>query len=232
MAEATLQFILRECSDHGAGVLVRLKFVVSQVSLPGLVPSWMTGTVAETVYGPPAVAFAVKVAAVATPFASVIAVVTLERLSAKVPLAPVEGAVKVTSMPTTGEGVVAGGTMGPSTVADSVVPKSVLTVALCPSPVVEVKVSGVTVLTTVKIALEVGFPGIEAVTINEPAVPFEVNAGDTACPVVASVVAVADVEAPAKVPLAPPAEGVTAKTTPTPPTGVPLVVTAAVKGET
>ena len=69
-------------------MFVRLKFAVD------VTPD----TVAVTVYGPPAVAFAVNVGDVATPFESVVAVAVADPLP-KVPLAPVDGAVNVTVTP-------------------------------------------------------------------------------------------------------------------------------------
>src|SRR5260370_42355302 len=53
---------------------------------------------AITLYGPPAVPFAVKVGAVATPLPSVLTI-TVVTPPGKVPLAPLEGAVNVTGMP-------------------------------------------------------------------------------------------------------------------------------------
>src|SRR5215467_16383202 len=55
-------------------------------------------TEAVTVYGPPAMLLAVKTGAVATPCALVVAVLTPP---AKLPLAPLEGAVNVTVTPET-----------------------------------------------------------------------------------------------------------------------------------
>src|ERR1700730_2574821 len=54
---------------------------------------------ATTLYGPPAVAFAVNIAEVAIPLAFVVAVFSPP---AKLPLAPLVGAVNVTSTPLTG----------------------------------------------------------------------------------------------------------------------------------
>src|SRR5260370_5261684 len=53
---------------------------------------------AITLYGPPAVPFAVKVGAVATPLPSVLTI-TVVTLPGNVPLAPPEGAVKFTGIP-------------------------------------------------------------------------------------------------------------------------------------
>ena len=90
-------------------------------------------TVAATVYGPPAVALAVKVAEVATPLALVVAVFTPP---ANVPLAPLVGGVNVTTTPLTG--------LFPAsfTVACSCVANAVLTVALCGVPAVAVMLAG------------------------------------------------------------------------------------------
>ena len=88
---------------------------------------------ATTLYGPPAVAFAVNVADVATPLAFVVAVLTPP---ANVPLAPLVGGVNVTSTPFTGllkESL---------TVACSCAANAVLTLALCGVPAVAVTVAG------------------------------------------------------------------------------------------
>src|SRR5882757_9011705 len=58
-------------------------------------------TVAVTLYGPPTVAFAVNVGAVATPLASVTAV-AVKDAPGNVPLAPAPGAVNVTVAPLAG----------------------------------------------------------------------------------------------------------------------------------
>jgi len=82
---------------------------------------------ATTLYGPPAVAFAVNVADVATPLAFVVAVFTPP---ANVPLAPLAGGVNVTTTPLTGlfpESV---------TVATRGAANAVLIVAFCPEPLV------------------------------------------------------------------------------------------------
>jgi len=116
------------------------------------------------------------------------------------------------------------------TVVASAVPKFVLTVALCVLPPVAAMVVGGFVLLSEKIAVDV-VPWVDAVTMNAPTVPFDVNAGDTAVPV-ESVLIVADVFPFAKVPPAPPSEGVTVNVTGTLPAGVPFVATRAVNGET
>ncbi|MGA8984481.1 MAG: hypothetical protein WB470_17520, partial [Candidatus Acidiferrales bacterium] len=88
--------------------------------------------VAVTVYGPPAVAFAVNTADVATPLAFVVAVFAPP---ANVPLAPVAGGVNVTTTPLT---------QAPPfiTVATSGAANAVLTVAVCGVPLVAAIVSG------------------------------------------------------------------------------------------
>jgi hypothetical protein len=88
---------------------------------------------ATTLYGPPAVAFAVNVADVATPLAFVVAVFTPP---ANVPLAPLVGAVNVTTTPLTG--------LFPAslTVACSGTANVVLTVVLCGAPPVAVTLAG------------------------------------------------------------------------------------------
>ena len=102
------------------GELVSEKFVeVAPVAL------------ATTLYGPPAVAFAVNVEDVATPLAFVVAVVIAVPF-ANVPLAPLPGAENVTTTPPTG--------LLPAsvTVATSGAPNAVLIGALCPDPLVTV----------------------------------------------------------------------------------------------
>src|SRR5260370_8170524 len=82
-------------------------------------------TDAVTLYGPPAVAFAVNTAEVATPLAFVVAVFTPP---ANVPLAPLAGALNVTATPTTG-------LPPPSfTVATTAAPNAVRIVPLPPAP--------------------------------------------------------------------------------------------------
>lgn len=88
---------------------------------------------AVTVYGPPAVVLAVKTGAVATPDAFVIAMFTPP---AKVPLAPLAGAVKVTVTPLMGL------LEGSLTVAWNCVANAVLTVAVCGVPPVAVMLAG------------------------------------------------------------------------------------------
>src|SRR5713101_4084403 len=92
---------------------------------------------ATTLYGPPAVAFAVNVVEVATPLPFVGGAVVVAVPFANVPLAPLPGAVKVTTTPLTGlfrESL---------TVACSCVTNAVLIVALCGVPAVAVMVEAV-----------------------------------------------------------------------------------------
>jgi hypothetical protein len=100
----------------GTAVFVREKFAeVAPVAL------------ATTLYGPPAVEFAVKTTDVATPLALVVAVLTPP---AKVPLAPLAGGVNVTTTPLTG--------LLPAsvTVATKGAANAVLIAVLCPEPLV------------------------------------------------------------------------------------------------
>ena len=128
-----------------AAVFVRLKS--AGVAIPV--------AVAVTVYGPPAVAFAVNTADVATPLASVVAVFAPP---ANVPLAPVAGGVNVTTTPLT--------PVPPfDTVATSGAANAVLTVALCAVPLVAAIVSGAeAVFVRLKLA-GVATPLTEAVTV-------------------------------------------------------------------
>src|SRR5258708_4507693 len=135
---------------------------------------------ATTLYGPPAVAFAVNVADVATPLAFVVAVLTLP---AKVPLAPLVGGVNVTSTPLTGlleESL---------TVACSCATNAVLTLALCGVPAVAVTVAGGPAkLVTEKFA-EVAPVALATTLYGPPALEFAVYVADVATPL-AFVVAV------------------------------------------
>jgi hypothetical protein len=157
---------------------------------------------ATTLYGPPAVAFAVNVAEVATPLAFVVAVFTPP---AKVPLAALVGAVNVTTTPLTG--------LLPAsvTVATKGAPKAVLIAALCPDPlVIATLAAGPTLFVSEKLA-EVAPVALATTLYGPPAVAFAVNVADVATPL-AFVVAV--FTPPAKVPLAPLAGGVNVTTTP------------------
>jgi hypothetical protein len=174
-------------------------------------------TDAVTVYGPPAVAFALNAADVATPLAFVVAVFTPPT---NVPLAPLPGAVNVTTTPLTG--------LFPAsvTVATNGAPNAVLIVALCPDPLVTTTLAaGPAVLVNEKFA-EVA-PVVLATTLyGPPAVAFAAKVADVATPL-AFVVAV--FTPPANVPLAPLVGAVNVNTTPL--TGLfPESVTVATNG--
>jgi len=91
--------------------------------------------VAVTVYGPPMFPFATKVVEVAMPEALVRSV-SVEVAFAKVPLAPVAGAVNVTATPPTGF------ELASSTVATNGAANAVSTVAVCGVPLVATTVTG------------------------------------------------------------------------------------------
>ena len=157
---------------------------------------------ATTLYGPPEVALEVKVADVATPLAFVVAVFTPP---AKVPLAPLVGAVNVTSTPLTG--------LFPAsvTVATKGAANAALTVALCPEPLVTATLAaGPTVFVSEKFA-EVAPVTLATTVYGPPAVALAVNVAEVAIPL-AFVVAV--FTPPAKVPLAPLVGAVNVTTTP------------------
>jgi NADH:ubiquinone oxidoreductase subunit K len=171
---------------------------------------------ATTLYGPPAVALAVKTAEVATPLALVVAVFTPP---AKVPLAPAPGGVKVTSTPLTG--------LFPAsvTVATKGAANAVLIGAFCPEPLVAATFAAGPVRLVIAKFADVSL-GELATTLYGPAMELAVNVAEVATPL-ALVVAV--FTPPAKVPLAPPAGGV--KVTTTPLTGLlPASVTVATNG--
>src|SRR5260370_21302090 len=102
---------------------------------------------ATTLYGPPAVAFAVNVGAVATPLASVFTITDVTD-PGKVPLAPLEGAANVTG---------AFGTRFPLasvTLAFRAVPNAAPIVVLCPEPAVAAMFAAVPALfVTLKFAV-------------------------------------------------------------------------------
>jgi len=157
---------------------------------------------ATMLYGPPAVEFAVKVADVATPLAFVVAVFTPP---ANVPLAPLAGAVNVTTTLLTG--------LLPAsvTVATKGAENAVLIVALCPEPlVIDTFAGGPVRLVNEKLA-EVAPDALATTLYGPPTVELAVNVADVATPV-ALVVAV--VTPPANVPLAPLAGAVNVTTTP------------------
>jgi hypothetical protein len=172
---------------------------------------------ATTLYGPPAVAFAVNVAEVATPLAFVVAVFIPP---AKVPLAPLPGAVNVTNTPLTG--------LFPAsvTVATKCAPNAVLIAALCPDPLVTTTLAaGPTKFVSEKFA-DVAPVALATTLYGPPAVLLAVNVAEVATPL-AFVVAV--FTPPANVPLAPLPGAVNVTNTPL--TGLfPASVTVATKG--
>ena len=153
------------------------------------------------------------------------AVVTFEAVSENIPLAVggviVAGAVKVTVTPLTGFWPLS------KTVTTRGDANAVLMGALCGVPLVAVTEAGApVVLVRLKFAARIT-PGTEAVTTNEPAVPFAVNAGDVAIPFT-SVVAVAVLdEVLENVPPGPVDGAVNVTTTPL--VGAPFVVTVATR---
>src|SRR5260370_895185 len=172
--------------------------LVSEKLAGGTTPA----TDAVTLYGPPAVAFAVNVARVATPLPCLVAVFPPP---ATVPLSPLPGAVNVAHTPLTG--------LFPAsvTVATKGAVNAVLIAALCPDPLVTTTLAaGPTVLVSEKFA-EVA-PVVLATTLyGPPTVAFAVNVAEVATPL-AFVVAV--FTTPAQVPLAPLPAAVNATTTP------------------
>jgi hypothetical protein len=146
---------------------------------------------ATTLYGPPAVEFAVKAAEVATPLAFDVAVLTPP---ANVPLAPLPGAVNVTTTPLTR-------LLNESfTVACSGVANTVLMDALWGVPADAVMLEGAPARLVREKFAGVATPVIEAVTLYPPATVLAVKTAAVATPE-AFVVAV--FAPPANVPLAP-----------------------------
>jgi hypothetical protein len=174
---------------------------------------------ATTLYGPPTVAFAVNVAEVATPLAFVVPVFTPP---ANVPLAPLVGAVNVTSTPLTG--------LFPAsvTVATKGAANAVAIAVLCPDPLVTTTfAAGPAVLLNEKFA-EVAPVALATTLYGPPTVAFAVNVAEVATPL-AFVVPV--FTPPANVPLAPLVGAVNVTNTPL--TGLfPASVTVATKGAT
>jgi hypothetical protein len=183
--------------DGAPGLFVRLKLAGVATPL----------TVAVTVKVP-AVLLAVNTAEIATPLAFVVAVFTPP---ANVPLAPLAGAVKVTSIP--GMPLL----LASFTVACNVLAYAVLIVAFCGVPVVAVMLAGTTMLLVrVKLA-HVARAGVNAATVYVPWVPFDVNTGAVAMPL-PLVVTVTVFAPPANKPVAPTRGAV--NTTVAPPTGL------------
>jgi len=149
-------------------------------------------TVAVTVNAP-AILLAVNAGAGATPCVFVITVAKFVP-PAKVPLAPLAGAVKLTVTPLTAF------PLASLTVACSGSAKPLLIVTLCPEPAVVVTLAaGPAKLVSEKLA-EVDTPATVAVTVYVPAMLSAVNAGAKAIP---SAFVAAVVTPPAKLPLAP-----------------------------
>ena len=110
---------------------------------------------ASTLYGPPTILFAVNTAEVATP----LVVAAVFTPPAKVPLAPLPGAVNVTTTPFTG--------LFPAsvTIATNGAPNAVLIGALCPEPLVTTTfAAGPTLFVSEKLA-GVATPATDAVTV-------------------------------------------------------------------
>jgi hypothetical protein len=149
---------------------------------------------------------AVNAAEVATPLALVVAVFTPP---AKLPLAPVLGAVNVTVTPLTGFDPLS------RTVTTSGNAKAELTATLCAEPLVAVTEAAEAALFVRLNVAGVATPATVALTVYVPAVPFAVNTAEVATPF-AFVVAV--LTPLANVPLAPVLGAV--KVTVTPLTGL------------
>jgi len=107
----------------------------------------------------PELPFAVKSADVATPLALVVAIVLFEAVSANIPLAPVAGAVKVTTAPLTGF-------WPPSTtLATKGDENGVFTMTPCELPLVAAIDAGAPVVFVRLNLAGVDTPGIAAVTV-------------------------------------------------------------------
>src|SRR5258708_2796625 len=131
---------------------------------------------ATTFYGPPAVAFAVNVVDVALPLPVVGGAAVDAVPFATVPLAPLAGAVKVTTAPRTG--------LFPAsvTVATSGAANAVLIATLCPEPLVTVTfAAGPVVFVSAKFA-EVAPVALATTLYGPPAVALAVNVVDVAIP--------------------------------------------------
>jgi hypothetical protein len=163
----------------------------------------------------------VNVVEVATPLASVVSVSVAVEFDANAPLAPDAGAVNVTDAPLTGYWLLS------TTVATRGAANAVSMVASCRDPLVAViDAAGPDVFVRLKLVVAVT-PATEAVTVSAPSVPVAVNAVEVTMPL-ASVVSVSEFVPFANVPLAP-VDGAV-KTTNTPLTGDPPIVTVATSG--
>lgn len=127
--------------------------------------------------------FAVNVAEDACPLAPVVA--PLVAFPPNEPPAPLAGAANVTATPETG--------LPPESFSTAMngLPNAVLTCALCPLPLTTVMLPGAPVAFVNENVAVDPTPAALAVTLYVPAVPFAVNAGETAWPL-ALVVTVAD----------------------------------------
>jgi hypothetical protein len=188
------------CSAANAVPTATLCGVPAVAVTPVTEPAWFVNaklavtpfTVAVTEYEP-AVLLAVNVGAVATPCVVLVAV-TVVSPPVNVPLAPLVGAVNVTTAPLTG--------LLPASVivACSGVAKPVLMVAVCPAPVVAVMLAAAPVRFVKENVVETPFTA--APTTYCPTLLLAVNVGAVATPW-ALLVAVAVVCPPVNVPLAP-----------------------------
>jgi len=170
----------------GAAVLVRLKEAGEPV---------FPEKFAVTLKGPPTIAFAVNVEAVAIPLVFVLSVSLLVPLL-KAPLAPVAGAVNVTETPLTGLPSLS------MTVACSAVAKAAPTIADCVAPAVALIDAGLPAVFDMLKEAGVVAPVVDAETLYDPAVVPAVNVDAVATPW-AFVVTVSVAVPPEKVPLAP-----------------------------
>src|SRR5947207_2167653 len=149
-------------------------------------------TLAAPVFGPPAPLLAFTLFPYTTLFRSVVAVFTPP---AKLPLAPVPGALNVTVTPATG--------LPPAsfTVATSGAANAVLIVALCGVPLVAVMLAAAPAVFVSEKSAGVATPATLAVTVyGTPAALFSVTVTDVARPLP---LVVAVFTPPAKLPLAP-----------------------------
>ena len=165
---------------------------------------------------------AVKADDVATPFEFVVSVSVAVEFEAKIPLAPDAGAVNVTDAPVTGYWLLS------TTETTSGAADAVFGMASCRDPLTaEMAAGGPEVFERLNVVDAVASAKL-AVTATTPSVPLAVNVDEVATPLalVASVSVL--VALLANVPLAP--EDGAVKTTNTPLTGWPPIVTVATNG--
>ena len=186
----------------GPGWFVRTKLAVEAVAED-----------ATTLYGPPTMLLAVKTGAVATPLALVVACAVAPP-PANVPLAPVAGAVNVTTAPLTRFPPLS------FTVAWKAVANALVMAAFCGVPAVAVMLAaGPDRIVKLNVA-EVALPEV-ALTVNgPPTIAFAVRVGAVATPL-ELVVACAEIAPPENVPLAPFPAAVTVNVTVAPLTRLP-----------